>query len=108
MDWSLRLSEQADRDIASILAWTDEQFGSAQADTYTETIHLALAALLAGPDLPGSKIRDDISSGIRLLHIARHGRKGRHFLVYRSHEPLVIDVLRVLHDSMDPPKHIGR
>ena len=36
---------------------------------------------------------------------ARHGRKGRHFVVFRSSAPYQIEVLRLLHDSMDLACH---
>jgi hypothetical protein len=35
------------------------------------------------PDVAGSKARDEIMRGLRILHGARHGRRGRHFLLYR-------------------------
>ena len=43
------------------------------------------------------------------LHVARKGRKGRHFVVFRvardpDHD--VIEVLRLLHDSMDLQRHL--
>jgi len=44
------------------------------------------------------------------LHVARAGRRGRHFVLYRiasPSEPPGIDVLRLLHDSMDPARHVG-
>jgi toxin ParE1/3/4 len=42
----------------------------------------------------------------RLLHISQHGRPARHFILYivnRTEDR--IDVLRVLHDAMDIPRH---
>ncbi len=52
----------------------------------------------------GARQREDIGPGIRTLHVARKGRKGRHLVVFRVASPpneQVIDVLRLLHDSMD-------
>jgi hypothetical protein len=40
----------------------------------------AIAELANGPDIAGSEVRNDIMAGLRTLHIARHGRRGRHFL----------------------------
>jgi toxin ParE1/3/4 len=59
-----------------------------------------------GPDILGSKVRDEIEPGIRSLHVARLGRKGRHFVVFRLGGDRTIDVLRVLHDSMELPRHL--
>jgi len=43
------------------------------------------------------------------LHVARHGRRGRHFVVFRvgrESDHGVIEVLRLLHDSMDLQRHL--
>lgn len=104
--WTVRLARQAEQDIADILAWTAEQFSPQQAEVYADTLTLALQALFEGPDVIGAKSRDDILPGIFVLHVARHGRRGRHFIVFRPSEDRYIDVLRVLHDSMDLGQHI--
>jgi toxin ParE1/3/4 len=103
--WTLRLAARAKQDISDILAWTGENFGRQQAGTYAETLTLALEALVEGPNVLGAKPRDDIFPGVVVLHVARNGRKGRHFVVFRVGAENCIDVLRVLHDSMDLPGH---
>ena len=65
--------------------------------------------LAQGPDVIGARLREDIGPDIHTLHVARHGRKGRHFVVFRispSPDALIIEVLRLLHDSMDLPRHL--
>jgi len=104
--WAVRLGRQAERDFIDILNWTAKSFGKAQANTYSETISLAIQALNYGPEILGSKLRDDIEPGIRTLHVERSGRKGRHFLVYRVGSQGTIDILRMLHDSMDLQRHL--
>jgi toxin ParE1/3/4 len=52
------------------------------------------------------KMRDDLSSGVRSLHIARAGHKGRHVVIFRILDEETIEILRLLHDSMDFSKHI--
>lgn len=106
MAWALRLSAQAEQDIVDILAWTAVHFNEQQASTYSDTLTLALEALIEGPDALGVKSRNDIAPGVMTLHVARSGRKGRHFVVFRAGGNNVIDVLRVLHDSMDLPRHV--
>jgi toxin ParE1/3/4 len=59
-----------------------------------------------GPEILGAKVRDDISPGIRTIHVARQGRKGRHFVAFSVSEGNIINVLRLLHDSMDLAKHL--
>ena len=104
--WTVRLARQAEQDIADILAWTAERFGPQQAEVYTETLTQALEALIDGPGVIGVKRRDDIQPDVFVLHVARHGRRGRHILIFRQSEACFVDVLRVLHDSMDMARHI--
>ena len=104
--WSVRLAEKAELDLLDALVWTIDQFGALQADDYLETLTLALEALTDGPNIVGSKVRDDIGLGIRTLHVARLGRKGRHLVVFRMADGQTIDVIRLLHDSMDLAKHL--
>mgnify|MGYP006266407307 FL=1 len=103
--WTFRLGQQAEQDFVDILQWTVKTFGERQARTYSETIALAIEALEGGPDILGARAREDIQQGIRTLHVARQGRAGRHFVVFRA-AGSDIDVLRLLHDSMDLPRHL--
>lgn len=105
--WTVRLTHQAELDVEAILAWTEDRFGTQQAEVYAEVLAVAVEALLAGPDAVGARKRDDILPGVRVLHVARHGKRGRHFLIFRASEDGQIDVLRVLHNSMDPARHLG-
>ena len=99
--WKVRLAARAELDFSEIITWTIENFGERQAKTYVETLSLAIEALHDGPEQLGAKARDDIGPGIRTLHVARQGRSGRHFVVFREAKDQYIDVLRLLHDSMD-------
>jgi toxin ParE1/3/4 len=78
-----------------------------QSHIYAKTISLAMQALADGPEIAGSNLREDIAPGIRILHVARMGRKGRHFIVFRVSPVRTIDVLRLLHDSMDLPRQLA-
>ena len=104
--WAVRLAEKAEQDLLDALVWTTDQFGALQADDYLETLTLALEALTDGPNIVGSKVRDDIGRGIRTLHVARLGREGRYLVVFRMADGQAIDVIRMLHDSMDLAKHL--
>jgi toxin ParE1/3/4 len=105
--WSVRLSSDAAEDFAGIIQWTRENFGVRQARTYAATLENAMDALHAGPSILGAKQRDDLGSSIRTLHVARNGRKGRHFIVFRIGGDQIIDVLRLLHDSMELANHLS-
>ncbi len=107
--WTVRLSAAAEADFRQILRWTVDHFGSAQARIYAETLSTALKDLCAGPSIIGVKERPEIGSNIWTLHVARNGRKGRHFIMFRvgaAQDSKVIDVLRLLHDGMDLAKHM--
>jgi toxin ParE1/3/4 len=107
--WTVRLSSAAEADYQQILRWTVENFGTAQARHYANTLSSALKALSAGPAIIGVKERPEIGNNIRTLHVARNGRKGRHFIMFRLGSIQgrdVIDVLRLLHDSMDLERHL--
>lgn len=106
MAWTLRLARSAEQDIIDILAWTNEYFGKEQSMIYAETLTLGLEALTAGPGIIGVKSRSDIAPGIKTLHVAKGGRKGRHVIVFRVGEHSMIDILRILHDSMDMSRHV--
>ncbi len=108
--WRVRLAAAAEDDFRNILRWTSEQFGEAQARVYAQTLTRAIEALAAGPQVAGSRKRDGIAEGLMTLHAARGGRKARHLVLYRVGDPAdppTIDVLRLLHDSMDMPRHVG-
>lgn len=104
--WRVRLGAVAELDIANILKWTTENFGSRQARIYRDTLMQAIGELANGPDVPGSRARDEIMSGLRALHVDRRGRRGRHFLLYRVVEGRTIEIGRILHDRMDLQRHL--
>lgn len=107
--WPVRLTAAAEGDFRQILAWTSARFGEQQARAYRETLSAALQALTAGPTIAGVRARDDIGKGMYTLHVARLGRRGRHFVVFRvggESDHGVIEVLRLLHDSMDLQRHL--
>lgn len=107
--WRVRLTAAAEADVRDIVLWTVNRFGAAQARAYANTLSRTIRALAEGSAVPGATRREDVAKGIMLLHVARSGRKGRHVLVYRvgvPAKPPVVDVLRVLHDAMDLPRHV--
>jgi toxin ParE1/3/4 len=82
--WQITLSEEAEKDFSRILRYTGDTFGPLQAEIYEKTILSAIARLDAGPEILGSIDRDELRPGIRSLHVAQQGRRGRHFIVYRA------------------------
>ncbi|MGB9118482.1 type II toxin-antitoxin system RelE/ParE family toxin [Bradyrhizobium sp.] len=104
--WRVRLGAAAEVDFANILKWTTENFGARQSRVYRDTLVQAIGELANGPDVAGSKARDEIASGLRTLHVARRGRRGSHFLMYRVAPKSTIDIVRILHDRMDLRRHV--
>jgi toxin ParE1/3/4 len=104
--WRVRLAEQAERDLLDIAHWTVANFGQRQAEQYMDTISLAIESLIDGPDVLGARAREELAPGVRTLHAARLSRKARHFVVFRISGPQTLDVLRVLHDSMELSRHL--
>ncbi len=103
--WRVRLGAAAELDFANILKWTAEKFGRGQVRVYRDTLLQTIAELAEGPDVVGSKARDEIMKGLRTLHVARHGRRGRHFLLYRVNKG-TIEIARILHDAMELGRHL--
>ena len=110
-----RLSDAAQGDVLSILAWTHDQFGEAARLRYESLIVAALRDVATEPDRPGSLARPELGAGVRSWHL-RLGRnhvepgeavvrRPAHFLVYRSVRSLVV-VGGVLHDAMELARHL--
>jgi toxin ParE1/3/4 len=104
-EWRVRLCAAAELDFVNLVAWTTENFGARQSRIYRDRLVRAIRELANGPDVAGSKARDAIMPGLRMLHIARHGRRGRHFLLYRIGKGQVIEIGRILHGQLDLQRH---
>lgn len=106
--WQPRLTDKAERDLKDIVRWTRETFGNQQASIYREVVLKAMRVLENGPEPIGSRPREDLSPGLRMLHVTRGSARGRHFLLFSvsKTEPMQIDVLRILHDTMDFARHL--
>jgi toxin ParE1/3/4 len=104
-EWRVRLGAVAEIDFANIVKWTTENFGVRQSRVYQKTLVQAIGELAEGPDVAGSKARDEIMPGLRTVHVARHGRRGSHFLMYRVAPKTTVEIVRILHDRMDLQRH---
>lgn len=102
----MRLTASAEADFQQIISWTLQEFGDRQAAIYADTLSTAILALVAGPATVGARERQDIGKGLFTLHVARGGRKGRHFVLFRvASGAREIDILRLLHDALDLTMH---
>ena len=93
----IHLSQAAKSDLVDIWAETYQQWGEAQADRYLDDIDRALQGLLDNPQM-----------GVNCSDLLRGARKlitGRHLVFYEV-DPDRLFVIRVLHQSMDVPRHL--
>ena len=110
------IAPTAQSDIASILAWTHERFGPQTLKCYKKLIQTAIEEIAANPELIGSAGRPEILPHCRTYHLFHARKKAggrgnrirnpRHFLLYRVTEPDVVEIGRVLHDSMELEQHL--
>ena len=68
-------------DFIGILEHSEELFGYRQSKICQKTLLLTISSLEKGPDVPRSKPLLAAGAGLRIIHVAQRGRKGRHFLV---------------------------
>jgi toxin ParE1/3/4 len=109
------IAPKAKSDIASVLAWTEKNFGPQTLKRYGKLIATAIEQVAENPELAGSTQRPEVAEHCRTYHLffsrksaGRTGnriRQPRHFLLYRVTESSV-EIGRVLHDSMDLQAHL--
>jgi toxin ParE1/3/4 len=110
-----RLSRLAEADLAHILATSEKRWGTDGRRRYAAILASALRKVAAEPQGPSTRKRADLLPGIRSLHV-RHARAGDpkaqvrrpvHTLYYRAVAPGLIEIIRVLHERMEPARHAG-
>lgn len=107
-----RLTEIAAEDVARILEESALQFGPVQQEAYAGLLETALAKVVADPGRPGSRDRSDLAPGLRSFHVelAARRRGAASHIVYdlpaRPGENGDVIVVRVVHEAMDPVRHI--
>jgi len=109
-----RLARPAQIDLANILSTSAERWGAEGRQRYAAVLAAAMRHVAAEPYGPLSKKRPDLRSGIRSFHVryARRSAEGAkvrrpvHVLYYRVAQEGVIEVVRVLHEKMDPSRHL--
>ena len=111
-----RLSRPAQADLVHILATSGERWGNEAKRRYAALLASAMRKAAADPMGPLTRGRGELDAGIRSFHI-RHARgddpeatvkQPVHVLYYRAIQPGLIEIVRVLHESMEPSRHLGR
>ena len=110
-----RLSLLARADLAQILAVSAERWGLEGRRRYAAVLTAAMRKVAAEPDRAATRDRAELSRGVRSFHL-RHARVGYsearvgrpvHVLFYRVVRPGLAEIVRVLHERMEPSRHFG-
>jgi toxin ParE1/3/4 len=110
-----RLSEPAEADIAAILRRSEKTHGKQARVRYRACLTAAMRRVAADPEGRSTANRAELDPGIRSFHI-RHSRDESreapvaspvHVIFYRVIQPGLVEIVRVLHDRMEPGRHIG-
>ena len=110
-----RLSEPARADIAAILRRSEELYGKEARIRYRACLTAGMRRVAADPDGRSTVDRTELIPGIRSFHIRHSRNESReepvanpaHVLFYRVIRTGVVEIVRVLHDRMEPSRHLG-
>jgi toxin ParE1/3/4 len=112
------IAPAAVEDIESILIFADAQFGERARLRYEALLVRAIIDVADEPDRVGSSSRPEIATFVRSYHLYYYysrkrvtdktGRvkQPRHFLLYRARTDGTVEILRMLHDTIDLARHI--
>jgi toxin ParE1/3/4 len=109
-----RLSRLAQDDLLRILSASEQRWGPEARRRYAATIAAAMRKVADNPEGPATKARTELLTGVRSIHL-RHVRTQNvdekvrhpvHVLYYRAIGPDLVEIVRVLHERMEPRRHI--
>jgi len=109
-----RLARPAQIDLANILATSAERWGTGGRQRYAAVLAAAMRQVADQPEGPLTKKRPELRSGIRSFHVRYTRRSAEdatvrrpvHVLYYRVAQEGVIEIVRVLHERMEPSRHL--
>jgi toxin ParE1/3/4 len=94
----IRLHVRAESDLVDIWLYSFREWGELQADAYIDELNVAIVSLSSNP---GRGIRrDSARDGYRALFVNRHA-------IYYRLGLATVEIVRVLHEQMDPDRHLG-
>lgn len=110
----VRLSYPAQSDLSHILATSTERWGIEARRRYAALIAAAMRKAAADPNGPATRNRSEALSGVRSLHLRHAGADSPrdkvgapvHIIYYRIAGPDLIEIVRVLHERMEPSQHL--
>jgi toxin ParE1/3/4 len=110
-----RLTRSAKADIVSILRTSEERHGREARIRYAALLLAAMRRVAEDPEGRSTSDRSELRPGIRSFHV-RHSRDESreapvanpvHVIFYRALQPGLVEIVRVLHDRMEPSRHVG-
>jgi len=108
-----RLSRPAEADVAGILAASRQRWDADAMRRYAALLAAAMRMAAATPQAKATRARDDLLTGLRSVHL-RHVRASEaaakvrrpvHVVYFRAVAPDTIEIVRVLHERMEPSRH---
>jgi toxin ParE1/3/4 len=107
-----RISRPARADLERILEISLERWGDDGQARYRALLEAALRAIASDPEGPLTRDRGLLGDRLRSFHL-RHARHAHgvhdpvHVLYYRWTRSALVEVVRILHERMDPAAHLG-
>jgi toxin ParE1/3/4 len=110
-----RISKPAQSDLRRILTTSAKLWGADGRQRYASLLDAAMRRVADDPKAITTKDRTALHQGIRSLHLRLanvNAAQGKvkdpvHIIYYRPVEPGLVEIIRVLHERMDPSRHIG-
>lgn len=110
-----RLSEPAKADIASVLRASERMHGVEARIRYRALLTAAMRRVAADPGGLPARDRGDVLDGVRSFHIRHSRTESReapvgdpvHVIFFRVIQPDLVEIVRVLHERMEPSLHLG-
>jgi toxin ParE1/3/4 len=108
------ISRPAQADLTQILASSAERWGIEARRRYAALLAAAMRRVAAEPESTTTKDRAELSRGIRSFHL-RHVRIDKpeakvrrpvHVLYYRVVRLGLVEIVRVLHERIEPSRYI--
>jgi len=109
-----RIARPARADLANILTASVERWGAEGRRRYAAALAGAMREVADHPEGPLTQPRTELAAGLRSFHI-RHApvnepaskiRRPVHVLYCRTVPQGIIDIVRVLHERMEPSRHL--
>jgi toxin ParE1/3/4 len=106
-----RLAPLAQSDLEQILATSATRWGPERSLRYAVLLYAGTQSVANNPERPSTRKCDALWLGLRSFHI-RHVRpatvkRPAHIVYYRAIRPGLVEVVRILHERMDPSLHLS-